>query len=62
MKIKGNPKFCVKCGTNLSEIELVQTQSPQIKFKAEGYTKLCKQCGGPAKPDAKFCVFCGAPQ
>jgi hypothetical protein len=62
MKIKGNPKFCVKCGTNLSEIEHIQILSPQIKFKAEGYTKLCKQCGGPAKPDAKFCVFCGAPQ
>jgi len=61
-KIKGNPKFCVNCGINLSEKEIVQTYSPQIKFKSEGYTKTCNQCGSPAKPDAKFCVFCGAQQ
>ena len=62
IKIKGNPKFCTKCGINLSEIELIQTSSPHIKFKSEGYTKICKQCGAPAKPDAKYCVFCGAAQ
>ncbi|MCK4780709.1 MAG: zinc ribbon domain-containing protein [Candidatus Lokiarchaeota archaeon] len=62
IKVKGNPKFCIKCGTNLSEIEVIQTSSPPIKFKAEGYTELCNQCGAPAKPEAKYCVFCGVSQ
>ena len=62
IKVKGNPKFCVKCGINLSEIELIQSSSPHIKFKNEGYTNTCKQCRAPAKPDAKYCVFCGASQ
>ncbi|MCK4781107.1 MAG: zinc ribbon domain-containing protein [Candidatus Lokiarchaeota archaeon] len=62
VKIKGNPKYCAKCGINLSEIEVIQTSSPHLKFKAEGYTNLCKQCGAPAKPEAKYCVFCGSSQ
>jgi len=61
-KVKGNPKFCVKCGLNLSEIEVIQTSSPHLRFKAEGYTELCNQCGAPAKPEAKYCVFCGVSQ
>ena len=62
VKIKGTPKYCAKCGTNLSEIEVIQTSSPHLKFKVEGYTNLCKQCGAPAKPEAKYCVFCGSSQ
>ncbi|MBY8984616.1 MAG: zinc ribbon domain-containing protein [Candidatus Lokiarchaeota archaeon] len=60
--MKGNPKYCAKCGINLSEIEVIQTSSPHLKFKAEGYTNLCKQCGAPAKLEAKYCVFCGSSQ
>ncbi|MFX1346090.1 MAG: zinc ribbon domain-containing protein [Promethearchaeota archaeon] len=61
-KIKGNPKFCFRCGSNLSEIEKVQIPSHRLKFKIEGYTKLCKQCEAPTTNEAKYCVFCGASQ
>jgi hypothetical protein len=58
-KVKGNPKYCIKCGLNLSEEEVIQVPPAQIKFKAEGYTETCRQCSAPAKPEAKYCVFCG---
>ena len=61
-KIKGNPKYCFKCGINLSETEIIQTPSTRLKFKTEGYTKLCKQCEAPASDEAKYCVLCGASQ
>jgi hypothetical protein len=61
-KVKGNSKYCIKCGVNLSEIELIQLSTNYSKFNTGIYTKSCDQCGAPAKPDSKYCVFCGVSQ
>jgi predicted RNA-binding Zn-ribbon protein involved in translation (DUF1610 family) len=58
MKIKGNPKFCFKCGGNLSDVEIIKPSISNIKLSEE-YSNICKQCGSPSKPEAKYCVFCG---
>ena len=58
-KIKGNPKFCHKCGLNLSEIELNQNNRIPPKFSVKMRSESCFQCGAPTNPEAIYCGYCG---
>lgn len=60
MKVKGNPKFCYKCGTDLSKIKVEQVYRPPAKPKVNSEANFCRECGSIANPEAKYCGYCGA--
>ena len=65
-EIKGNARFCTKCGCNLAE-EMAKMQAAEPQPKPEQpqsqgkLTKTCVKCGAPVKEGTRFCTKCGAP-
>lgn len=46
--------FCVNCGTNLKNVEVVKEQEAVVQPQ-----NCCPQCGAPYENDALFCMECG---
>lgn len=65
-EIKGNARFCTKCGCNLAE-EMAKMQAAEPQPKPEQpqsqgkLTKTCVKCGAPVKEGTRFCTKCGTP-
>jgi len=49
-------KFCVNCGTNISEIPVKGNATQE-----ESSYVICPKCGYKNPPESKFCVKCGTP-
>ena len=52
-EVPENAKFCTKCGLNLSSVQPVKMQAPNIQ--------LCTKCGAQLLPGVRFCTKCGKP-
>ena len=51
-EVSENAKFCTKCGLNLSSVQPVKMQAPNMQ--------LCTKCGAKLLPGVRFCTNCGS--
>ena len=52
-EVRDNAKFCSKCGCNLSMVQPVKMEVPDMQ--------ICVGCGTKLAQGAKFCTVCGTP-
>lgn len=60
-QVRNTAKFCPTCGAKLSIVNNVsaEVQSPKHSDEPPQSKKLCRKCGRPLGPGARFCNGCG---